>query len=317
MSTTIPDYSHTPVGAAPNLGFDFPHIAWVLGDPANRRAADISHVGGWFLAGDQGMIPPATWEPWERPTRTKEIAGFATPALTAAMIRVRKAWFYDVGGFSQRFRWTDYERAKAEAEKAGVSARGWCQCLAVVQGMDTPVVLTTKGMGSQGMLGGRGEPGVMGLLQRDLIGGLKRVIKAQTGTAPAIPLYAVWVTLAASTDSQGAPMFVTGGTGNQLQQRAVPAVQGVDLAKLVSVDHFAPFLLSADELEACAGHYLDSEGWDAEWGLGQVQAQASGVPSHVNRETGEIDGEDDAYTTDPHLAAMADAENQFGSDMPF
>ena len=144
MSTMIPDYSNTPAGAAPDMGFDFPHIAWVLGDPANRKVADISLTGGWFLAGDQDLTPPATWEPWERPTRTKEIPGFATPALTAAIIRVRKAWFYDVGGFSQRFRWDDYDTAKAEALKVGVSARGWCQCLALVQGIDTPIVLTAK-----------------------------------------------------------------------------------------------------------------------------------------------------------------------------
>lgn len=256
----LPDYSNTPAGAAPDLGFDYPHIAWVLGDPAKRRATDISLTGGWFLAGDQGLAPPAAWEPCERPTRTKEIPGFATPVQTAAIIRVRKVWFYERGGFSQGFSWNDYDRAKVEAEKVGVSARGWCQCLALVQGIETPVVLTAKGMSSQAMLGGRGEPGVMGLLQRDLVAGLKRVIKVQTRTSPTIPLYVVWLTLAASTDRGGGPMFVTGGSGNQSQQRAVPAVQGADLAKLVSPGHFAPFLLNAEELAACAEHYLESEG---------------------------------------------------------
>lgn len=272
MTTAIDPntFNHLDPSMENGASEEYPLIAWVYGKPQFRETQEISWSGGWFLDAEQAPMDPMPepWIPWERPVASGDlIDGWATPYLHVAVLRQRRCWFWVADDYRRMYPYRQFERCKADAAQHGVSPSGRLQLLVAIQKVETPVVLTFKGAGSQAIAGTRRQPGVLARLDGELVGGLRRLLRkaAQDQTDnPVVPRCTFWITLGAQKDGN-APHFVQVGSGQRTQTVTLPTIHHLEGKSFTTLEDFQPFYVGGQRLEQFQTWFQQTDNWARAW----------------------------------------------------
>ena len=284
MTATIhPDtFSHLDPAMEEGTTEDYPLIAWVYGNRQFRETGEISYTGGWFLDAEQAPLDPMPepWSPWERPVASGDlIGGWALPYLHVAVLRQRRCWFWVADDYRHMYPYRQFERCKADAAQHGVSPSGRLQLLVAIPKVETPMVLTFKGAGSQAIAGTRSKPGVLAQLDGELVGGLRRLLRKtaqnQTGN-PVVPRCTFWITLGAQTAGND-PHFVQVGNGQRTQTVTLPAIHHLEGKSFTTIDDFQPFYVGPQRLEQFQTWFQQTDNWARAWDNWDMQASDSEI----------------------------------------
>ncbi|MDH3604055.1 MAG: hypothetical protein OEU26_30985 [Candidatus Tectomicrobia bacterium] len=324
MSTPIDPkaFHHLDPAMEEGIPEAYPIVAWVYGNRQIRETGEISYTGGWFLDAEQAPMDPMPepWTPWERPVASGAlIDGWASPYLHVAVLRQRRCWYWVAGDQRRMYPYTQFDRCKANAAQQGVSPNGRLQLLVALPKVETPMVLTFKGAGSQAIAGTRRTPGVLARLDGELVGGLRRLLRQEASRHPrnpVVPRCAFWVTLGAQS-TRNEPHFVKVGSGQQTQIVTLPVIHHLQGKSFETIEDFQPFYVGPQRLEQFQTWFQQTETWARAW-----DAEALLTPSSVGSEDmRQARAEGDSEFDPAYAEAAADWDTGVrmddGNDIPF
>jgi hypothetical protein len=268
------------------FGSNYPLIQWVNGKPSAKGAGGIAYTGGWFLSADQGIAPPAGWDPCTLVTNEgAEIVGFSKVYLTFSPIRERRCWNVDTdGSLSQRFAWNDYESASAAGKPRGVA-----HVIAGVEGFDEDVLLSFRGMTAKEMMGQGTKRGIIPQYASKIVTSANRAAK-KAGRKKTFPLCAFKLTVGPDRGDKGVPKFTEVGSGNNKSQITVPV--WVDEPKGLVDNALLGRLFVGNELFArYQDTHRETDEWRAAWDADTLAARSGrgGAPT-TPQAAAEVDG---------------------------
>jgi hypothetical protein len=218
-------------------------------------------VGAWHT-GDFATLP----EPWNRVERfDNEEHGHETTSLTFVPLRMRQQWYMNLTTMQGDTvtkaipHYMDGVAARTFLEKHGggmhLGVRSSSQVLAMVQGIDEPVVVQTKGLVAMATFK---RP-----TKRSPGGDVYQLINAMLGVAnqtrkgsDQIPHFAFWVTLKQPLTPKGKVQSVEVGGG------AVVVYPQLDTKPdSVTRDMLVQRFIGREKLQLAHAMYLDSEAW--------------------------------------------------------
>lgn len=230
-------------------GASYPFIQYVNGLPQNKKAADISYTGGWFLPHDQAPDEmPASWHVFEKTLSSGDtVPGYAIRHLTVAVIRWRQRWVYqDINGQFVTVPWNAYRRDK--------NMRGHRQVLVGVRGLPGIYILTMKGMASVSF------KNCFQRFNQNILGPANALV-AKTGRK--WPQYSFWLTLFPEENNDGEPVFTTVGSGNAVRKVTLMACDVPENA--ATRDHLNSIYVGGELLKEFAFAYREAEEWAKAW----------------------------------------------------
>ena len=207
---------------------------------------------------------PAGWEQVER--FSNEETAFETRSLTFVPLRQRMQWYMSLGDGSEKGivkaipHYMDETASKTFLAKHGVTARyvgvrSTTQCLAMVQGIEEPVIVQCKGMVAMNLFKRPTKRAPGGIVYQYVNAALALANQTKKG-ADQIPHFAFWVTLQTPLTPKGKPVTTEVGGGAVVVHPQLAS----DPAKLVRDDLVKSFI-GRDLLQLAHAMYLDGEAW--------------------------------------------------------
>ena len=196
----------------PAFGSMYPVVQWVNGDPGKKKSGGLEYHGGFFISAEQGIEVPGS-EPYTLITANgDEVEGHMIRDLELIPIRYRRSWLAqkDEKGLSQRFPWNAYEDA-VEYDFKG-SPRGRGQLLAMIVGMDEPVVVTLSGMTAAAVFSAGRDRGVIPTFGQTILNRAKQLARRKQRQIE-YPLCAFKLSIGPKRDASGEPAFDKVGSG--------------------------------------------------------------------------------------------------------
>ena len=216
-------------------------------------------VGAWHT-GDFDAMP----EPWHRVERfDNEEHGHEATSLTFVPLRMRQQWYMSITNRGAKAvpHYMDAAAGKTFLEKYGMNAgdyfgmRSSSQVLAMVQGIDRPVVVQTKGLVAMTSFK---RP-----TKRSPGGDVYRMVNAMLGVAnqtkkgsDQIPHFAFWVTLKQPLTPKGKVITNEVGGGAVI---VYPELVGKP--EEVTREHLVQRFVGREKLQLAHAMYLDGEAW--------------------------------------------------------
>ena len=241
----------------------YPFIQWVNGSPQNKKAADISYTGGWFMPEDQA--PENVPEPWQKFERVlgngEGLPGYAAQAVSVAVIRYRRQWVYEQNGEFVNVPWNQFQR--------GMDMRGHMQILVAVAGLPGSYVLTMKGMSSKAFAD------AFKRFTTNVLGPANAAVKGKADSDRRWPQYAFWLTLSAPLDEQGLPKFVKVGSGSATSQ--ITPMQGDAPETAATQKHLESIYVGGEMLKSLAYAYQEAGEWATAWDSPATERERAGA----------------------------------------
>jgi hypothetical protein len=206
----------------PSFGSQYPIIQWVNGDPGKKKSGGLEYTGGFFISAEQGLDNVPGAEPYTLITANgDEVEGFAVRDLEITPVRFRRSWLAqaDEKGLSQRFPWNAYEDAVEHDHQDRPRGRG--QLVALVSGMEEPVVITLSGMTSAAVFSAGRDRGIIPNFSQIVINRAKQLAR-RAGRNIDYPLCAFKLTVGPKRDEKGEPLFDTVGSGQNTSKVTMP-----------------------------------------------------------------------------------------------
>jgi hypothetical protein len=203
---------------------------------------------------------PTGWEQVER-FDNEELA-FETRSLTFVPLRQRMQWYMSLDDGSTKAipHYMDAVAAKTFLAKHGMAAqyagvRSTTQCLAMVQGIEEPVIVQCKGMVAMQLFKRPTKRAPGGIVYQYVNAALALANQTKKG-ADQIPHFAFWVTLQTPLTPKGKPVTTEVGGGAVVVHPQLAS----DPAKLTRDDLVRGFV-GRDLLQLAHAMYLDGEAW--------------------------------------------------------
>lgn len=249
----LDDILNSDQSTVEDSGIQYPYIQWTNGKPALKQAGGIAWTGGWFLPMDNAPAElPKNWTTYELSHNTGDsTAGYAARDLTVAVIRSRFRWFYTAADGSTI-------SAARDGYQRGLGMRGHLQALVGVRGLDTPYVLTMKGIASKEF------ETQLAAFDRYIIAAANANLRQKHGAKAArAPRYAFWLTLGPQRDSEGKPIHAKVGTGSDTSFVTLMASNAG--TKPASPEDLAKRFVGPDLRAQFQAWYHEADEWVAQW----------------------------------------------------
>jgi hypothetical protein len=242
---------------------EFPTIQWHRGDPKMKKYGGMDFQGGWFIAESQAPTDLTAFG-WSKVTWTHdngdETDGFYIRELTVSVIRDRQRWEVFENNTRSIFAWKDYDSAKAVGRASGRS-----HTLVLIRGMEElgPFVLTLRGLASVYFFNRKNSPkSALGTFDSIVVKAGNDAVK-RSGRKGLMPRRAFWLTVGASRNADGSPLFIEVGSGKDTSTMVVPQALGLpDKAEKVNV---AEFFVGRDLLNQASTLWTEANDWANAW----------------------------------------------------
>jgi hypothetical protein len=205
----------------PAFGSMFPIVQWVNGDPGKKKSGGLEYHGGFFISAEQGIEVPGATDYTLITSNGDEVEGHMIRDLELIPIRYRRSWLAsaDEKGLAQRFPWNAFEDAKEFDHKESPRGRG--QLLALIKGMDEPVVVTLSGMTAAAVFSAGRNRGVIPTFGQTVLNRAKQLAR-RAGREIDYPLCAFGLSIGPKRDDKGEPIFDKVGSGSNTSQVTMP-----------------------------------------------------------------------------------------------
>lgn len=227
----------------------FPLIMFRKGAPAQRKAGGVSYEGGWFIADDKGgsaLAADLEANGWIRDSFISEseeggeIEGYWNKQITVSIVLDRHKWIEtDTGGYSKE------------------------QYLVFVKGLEDKGLfqLTFSGHTAMAFKGVKTyfKSGVLSSFDRTVIAAANALTKPKVW-----PRRAFWLTVGASTDAKGQPLFTSVGKGDKTTPIVLPVPIGLPEKANIDKETLGKFFVGTEFLKIANDAYTDNESWK-EW----------------------------------------------------
>ena len=273
-------------------GAQYPIVQWHYPEPKMAKSGGLEGHGGWFISRENipaeladelpaALLANGFSEDEMTLDNGNVIEGFYARDLSMALINNRKRWMADDDGrrVYGPWAWKTYETLVAEYGRAISQENFYVALKGLVE--FGPFVVTVKGVSAMALAGTKKVPGVIPQFDATVIKAANDITKGKRW-----PRRAFWLTIGASRDKNGKPVYTEFGSGNSTSHLCLPMAVGLPKdAADVDLDQFA--VERADFLKI-QEMYDDSIDWASEW------------------DDIEIGGDDDAAAKDEQPEMTAD-----------
>lgn len=250
---------------------EYPTIQWHRGDPKMKKYGGMDYQGGWFIAESQAPFIAESQAPadltafgWQKVTWTHdngdETDGYYIRELTISVIRDRQRWEVFENNTRSIFAWKDYDSAKAVGRASGRS-----HTLVLIKGMEAlgPFVLTLRGLAGVYFFNRKNSPkSALGTFDSIVVRAGNDAVK-RSGRKGLMPRRAFWLTVGASRNADGSPLFIEVGSGKDTSTMVVPQALGLpDKAEQVNV---AEYFVGRDLLNQASQLWNEANDWAKAW----------------------------------------------------
>jgi hypothetical protein len=249
---TLPGYQPEVIAED---GDRYPLIYWL-------NTTKLGGVVGAWHTGDFSELPA----PWSRVERfDNEEHGFETQSLTFVPLRMRQQWYLNYTTpqgdtvIKAVPHYMDAVSGKTFLEKHGggmyLGIRSASQVLAMVQGIDRPVVVQTKGMVAMHAFKRVTKKSPGGEVYR-MVNAMLGVANQTRKGADLIPHFAFWVTLKTPLNAKGKIATAEVGAG------AIIVYPQLDMKpEDITREHLVQRFVGREKLQLAHAMYLDGEAW--------------------------------------------------------
>lgn len=251
-------------GSVERTESEYPTIQWHRGEPKAKKYGGMDYQGGFFVAESQAPADLTEYG-WEKVTWTHdsgdETEGYYRREVTVAVVRDRQRWEVFENNQRSIYAWNDYDTAKAAGRASGRS-----HTLVVIKGMEAlgPFIITLRGMAGVYFYNRKNAPKcVLGMFDSVVMKAANDKVKNSGIKGRLMPRRAFWLTLGASRDDKGAPVFIEVGSGNDKSYMVVP--QAIGLPEKAEQVNLKEYYVGPDMLAQLSQLWADATDWAKAW----------------------------------------------------